>query len=243
MKQNKGWIVLFAVSVAIATLSKGFIFRLVSGEFILGIIFVTALFIPQTLDWIYHLPLRRINIAISCDPLKPSASELCQHIQRAFRLVYSDGGNHLIYIAPMPNTGMRVAFNLSKQRIEARCGSEQFPAEESKYQLPPFCFDDSPVVYHLCGGANESIDGAYLLVRANRGEKLHVSKLRVGDKVIVFVDIAVVAVGAILGIWQVVLCAVILRRFNIASTKGFYAYALVVAAIAITIWRFYQLAW
>ena len=74
MKNNNGWLTLFVVALASATLSRTFIFRLVNGEFYLGILFVLVLFLPKLLEWIWHLPLRPIDLTISCDPLKPSPS-------------------------------------------------------------------------------------------------------------------------------------------------------------------------
>lgn len=188
MKREMGWFTLFCMAIALASLSREFILRLVCGDYLAGIIFVSALSIPQILDWVWHLPLRRVDISISCDPLKPNTGELCQYIRDAFRRIYSEGGRYLVYIAPLPNTGMRIAFNLAKQRIEAKCGSELFPADESNYQLPPFVFDESPVVYRLSGGVDECVDGAYLLVSAKRGEKLFVSKLRVSKLASLIVD-------------------------------------------------------
>lgn len=243
MKRKAGWLTLFFAAVALATLSRGFIFRLVCGDFFSGILLITVLFLPELLEWIWHLPLRRIDITISCNPLKPSTSELCQHIREIFRRVYSDGGRYLVYIAPMPNTGMRIAFNLVKQRIEAKCGSERFGQDESSYQLPPFGFDESPVIYRLSGAEGEYVDGAYLFMSAKRGERIQLSRLRVNKYAITIADILLIGIAALLNIWPIILGAIILRRTNISKLTGFWCYLIIAASVIVAVWQLYSLNW
>ncbi len=243
MKHKAGWLTLFFAAIAAATLFQGFICRLVSGDFICGVLLITALFLPKLLDWIWHLPLRPIDISISCDPLKPNASELCQHVREIFRRVYSDGGNYLVYIAPMPNTGMRIAFNLVKQRIEARCGSERFGLGESNYQLPPFAFDESPVVYRLSGREGEHTDGVYLYLSAERGKRIQVSKLRVNKHAITIADISLIGIAALLDIWPMILCAIILRKSNISNATGYWRFIFIIVSIAVVVWQMYSFNW
>lgn len=242
-RKAPGWLTLFFAAIALAALSKGFICRLACGDFLSGILLITTLFLPELLDWMWHLPLRRIDISISCDPLKPSASELCQSIRSVLRRAYSDGGNYLVYIAPMPNTGMRFAFNLVKQRIEAKCGSNLFSADASNYQLPPFAFDDSPVVYCLSGDEDECVDGAYLFVSAKRGEKLHISQLRVNRLAPICVDVLFIFLGVLFDMWAIILGAIILRRTHILKANGVFQYLIIVVAIVLASWQLYRFYW
>lgn len=243
MKNNNGWLTLFVVAVASATLSRTFIFRLVNGEFYLGILFVLVLFLPRLLEWIWHLPLRPIDLTISCDPLKPSPSLLCQHLREALRRIYSEGGDYLIYISPMPNTGMRIAFNLSKQRIEAKCGSCIYPSEESNYQIPPFRFNDSPVVYRLSGENDELVDGVYLRVRAKRGDCLHFSKLTVNKYALVIAECIALLIGWCFSIIPILLGAIILRRLNVESLRGILRYILIFIAIILAAMQLFSFSW
>ena len=243
MKNNNGWLTLFVVALASATLSRTFIFRLVNGEFYLGILFVLVLFLPKLLEWIWHLPLRPIDLTISCDPLKPSPSLLCQHLREALRRIYSEGGDYLIYISPMPNTGMRIAFNLSKQRIEAKCGSSIYPAEESNYQLPPFSFDDSPVVYHLSGMQDESVDGVYLVATVKRGEQIKLSKLKVWTHALILAEILILILSVFLDVWQVIFGAILLRRTHFFEKNDILRVIIVCFSIIIALWRMCHFYW
>lgn len=243
MKRNIGWLTLLIVAIAFATLFKGFILRLVCSDYVIGMLFVFALYIDELLEWIWHLPLRRIDIAISSDPLKPSASELCKNIREAFRRIYSDGGRYLVYIAPLPSTGMRIAFNLVKQRIEAKCGSSRFAIEESNYQLPPFKVDDSQVVYRLSGAEGEYVDGVYLCISAKRGKRIEISKLKVSNFVSIIADILLLAFSLLLDVFPVIIGAILIRRSRISKIFGFWRVVLIAIAIPVIMWRVYHFYW
>lgn len=204
---------------------------------------VLVLFLPRLLEWIWHLPLRPIDLTISCDPLKPSPSLLCQHLRGALRRIYSEGGDYLIYISPMPNTGMRIAFNLSKQRIEAKCGSCIYPAEESNYQLPPFSFDDSPVVYHLSGMQDESVDGVYLVATVKRGEQIKLSKLKVWMHALILAEILILILSVFLDVWQVIFGAILLRRTHFFEKNDILRVIIVCFSIIIALWRMCHFYW
>ena len=242
-KPHHSWIASFFIVVALCELSSELAFRLVSGEFYLGILLLCALFMPRILYWIWGLPFRKPDITISIDPLKPNAAELCKSIREVFRMIYSEGGSYLLYISPLPNTGMRFAFNLCKQRIEAKCGSELYPEDESSYLLPPFRIDSSPVIYRLSAGANEPIDGVYLSISAKRGEEISLSHWRASRIVEWAFDVVMVLLAWAVGIWQIVLGAILLRRIHIADSKGPLWYFIVVASIGIGLWRIYSYAW
>ncbi|MBO7299467.1 MAG: hypothetical protein J6V41_06635 [Kiritimatiellae bacterium] len=244
MKSGKGeWFLLFVVGISLATLSRSFIFQLVCGNFLVGLIFVSALFMPQFIEWLWQILLRRADILISCDPLKPSASEICQNIRGVLRRIYSEGGRYLIYISPMPNTGMRIAFNLSKQSIEAKCGSELYSLDESKYQLPPFRFDNSPVVYHLSGMQDEPVDGVYLVATVKRGEQIKLSKLKVWTHALIFAEILILILSVFLDVWQVIFGAILLRRTHFFEKYDILRVIIMCFSIIIALWRMCHFYW
>lgn len=243
MKRGDSWLTLLFAAIALATLSRGFIFRLVCGDFVIGILLVVALFIPQLLEWVWHLPLRPIDVIISCDPLKPSTSEFCRNIREVFRRAYSDGGKYLVYIVPMPNTGMRFAFNLVKQRIEAKCGSELYPSDESSYQLPSFSFDDSPVVYRISNGMGEASNGVFLKINAKRGSSLKLSKLHVNKYAFAIADILILLIGILLKVWPIILGAILLRKAQLSNLHSFWRYSIILISIVVIMWRTYHFYW
>lgn len=243
MKRDNGWLTNFFVAVGVATFSRGFIYRLVCGDYYVGILLILTLCLPTLLDWMWHLPLRKIDVAISGDPLKPNPSLLCHHIRDVFRRFYSEGGNYLVYIAPMPDTGMRIAFNLGKQRVEAKCGTSKYPADESIYQLPPFYFDNSPVIYRLDDEKSLSKEGVYLCINAKRGERIKISQLSVNKYALIIAEGIVLCLGLLFDVWLIVCLAILIHRLNLSNLSREWQIIFAILSIIVAISNIYGFCW